>query len=69
MSTWQLILGSHWRRFAQYTYEEQAFDRLPELADALEVVGCRESELLGHLRVAGPHVRGCWAVDLILGKA
>jgi hypothetical protein len=24
--------------------------------------------LLAHLRGPGPHVRGCWAVDLILGK-
>jgi hypothetical protein len=43
--------------------------RLSVLADALEEAGCSEPELLGHLRSPGPHVRGCWALDLILGKA
>jgi hypothetical protein len=49
-------------------YDERAFDRLPILADALEDAGCDNAELLGHLRGPGPHVRGCWAVDLLLGK-
>jgi hypothetical protein len=53
---------------AQAIYEERAFDRLPILADALEDAGCADPDLLGHLRSAGPHVRGCWALDLILGK-
>jgi hypothetical protein len=38
------------------------------LADALEDAGCTDANLLGHLRSPGPHVRGCWAVDLVLGK-
>jgi hypothetical protein len=42
--------------------------RLAVLADALEEAGCADAELLGHLRAPGPHVRGCWALDLILGK-
>ena len=42
--------------------------RLSVLADALEEAGA-EGELLAHLRGPGPHVRGCWAVDLVLGKA
>jgi hypothetical protein len=37
--------------------------------DALERAGCTDAELLGHLRGPGPHVRGCWAVDLVLGKS
>jgi hypothetical protein len=53
---------------AQSIYEEHAFDRLPILADALEDAGCGNAELVGHLREPGPHVRGCWALDLILGK-
>jgi hypothetical protein len=53
---------------AQIIYESFAFDRLPHLADALEHAGCTDAELLGHLRSPGPHVRGCWAVDLVLGK-
>jgi hypothetical protein len=54
---------------AQTMYEERAFDRMPELADALEAAGCHEANILGHCRQAGPHVRGCWVVDVILGKS
>jgi hypothetical protein len=43
--------------------------RLVVLADALEDAGCTDSDLLGHVRSPGPHVRGCWAVDLVLGKS
>jgi hypothetical protein len=42
--------------------------RLAVLADALEDAGCDQADLLAHLRGSGPHVRGCWAVDLVLGK-
>jgi hypothetical protein len=42
--------------------------RLALLADALEDAGCADAVLLGHLRGPGPHVRGCWVVDLLLGK-
>ena len=45
------------------------FSDLPILADALEEAGCTDADLLGHLRGPGPHVRGCWAVDLLLGKS
>lgn len=60
---------------AQAAYDERelpagtlATARLAVLADALEDAGCDQADLLGHLRGPGPHVRGCWAVDLILGK-
>ena len=43
-------------------------DRLAVLADALEEAGCDNPDILGHLRGPGPHLRGCWVVDLILGK-
>jgi hypothetical protein len=42
--------------------------RLAILADALEEAGCSEQTILAHLRSPGPHVRGCWVVDLILTK-
>jgi hypothetical protein len=42
--------------------------RLAVLADALEDAGCTDADILEHLRGDGPHVRGCWAVDLLLGK-
>jgi len=41
-------------------------DRLAVLADALEDAGCDNAEVLSHLRGPGPHVRGCWGIDLIL---
>ena len=55
-------------RLAQSIYDDRAFDRLPILADALEEAGCNGAEILAHCRGPGPHVRGCRAVDLLLGK-
>src|SRR5262249_44215777 len=49
-------------------YDHRAFDRLPILADALEDAGCTDRDMLDHCRGPGPHVRGCWVIDLILGK-
>jgi hypothetical protein len=50
-------------------YADRAFDRLPVLADALQDAGCDHPDVLAHCRGPGPHARGCWVVDLILGKA
>jgi hypothetical protein len=50
-------------------YEDRAFERLPILSDALEEAGCNHADILAHCRDEGPHVRGCWVVDLLLGKA
>jgi hypothetical protein len=55
-------------KLAQATYTHRAFDRLPELANALEQAGCTNADILGHCRQPGAHVRGCWVVDLLLGK-
>jgi hypothetical protein len=50
-------------------YEERAFDRMPILADALEDAGCDNTDIIAHCRdPKGGHVRGCWVVDLVLGK-
>jgi hypothetical protein len=69
-------LESSWRhyndrisvRLAESIYDERAFDRLPILADALEDAGCDNPDILAHCRKGGQHVRGCWVVDLLLGK-
>jgi hypothetical protein len=60
---------------ARAAYEERRLPpgrldghRLLVLADALEEAGCAAAALLEHLRGPGPHVRGCWVVDLLLGK-
>jgi hypothetical protein len=62
------------RSLAQAAYDDRILPaglldpaRLAVLADALEEAGA-DAELLGHLRGPGPHVRGCWAVDAVLGK-
>jgi hypothetical protein len=55
-------------KLAHAIYEERAFDRLPVLADALEEAGCPDEAVLSHCRRPDEHVRGCWALDLLLGK-
>jgi hypothetical protein len=54
---------------ALHIYEDRAFHDLPILADALEDAGCADNVLLDHCRSGGEHVRGCWVLDLMLGKA
>jgi hypothetical protein len=58
---------------ATAAYEERALPsgaldtaRLAILADALEEAGCTSDDILNHLRGKGPHVRGCWALDVLL---
>jgi hypothetical protein len=53
---------------ARTIYEEKTFERLPILADSLMDAGCADEQVLEHCRSDGPHVRGCWVVDLILSK-
>ncbi|MBN9518873.1 hypothetical protein J0H58_10200 [bacterium] len=53
---------------ARGIYEGRAWGRMPVLADALEDAGCGSADVLEHCRGAGPHHRGCWVVDLVLGK-
>jgi hypothetical protein len=54
---------------AQGIYGDKAFDRMPILADALQDAGCENEAILSHCRGDGPHVRGCWVIDALLGKA
>jgi hypothetical protein len=56
------------RTLAEGIYQERAFDRMPILADALQDAGCDNEDILNHCRQPGKHVRGCWVVDLLLGK-
>jgi hypothetical protein len=56
-------------KLAQSIYDEHAFDRLPTLADALVAARCNNVEILSHCRNGKPHYRGCWVVDLVLGKS
>jgi hypothetical protein len=55
---------------ARGIYVDRAFDRMPILADALQDAGCDNDTVLTHCRdTALMHVRGCWVVDLVLGKS
>ena len=69
-----VVFDPSWRTstvlaLAQGIYDERAFDRMPILADALQDAGCDNDDILNHLRdPTAPHVRGCWALDLVLGK-
>lgn len=53
---------------ARQMYDARDFSAMPILADALQDAGCDGDDILNHCRSEGPHVRGCWAVDLVLGK-
>src|SRR5262249_35647373 len=53
---------------AESMYEARDCAAMPILADALEEAGCEQPDILAHCRGPGPHVRGCWVVDLVLGK-
>lgn len=64
---------SSWRTstvlsLANGIYQEKAFDRLPILADALMEAGCEDADILNHCRATQLHIRGCWALDLALGR-
>jgi hypothetical protein len=69
--TWR---GGFIAALAQAAYDNRRFPsghldlaRLAVLADGLEDAGCQDAQILGHLRGPGPHVRGCYVVDLVLG--
>lgn len=49
-------------------YDARDFSSMPILADALEEAGYTSADILDHCRGPGPHVRGCWVVDLLLEK-
>jgi hypothetical protein len=68
-----IIVDARWQTpvvtaLAETIYDQWAFDRLPILADALQDAGCENVEVLNHCRSDGPHVRGCWVLDLLTGR-
>jgi hypothetical protein len=69
----RVVFESVWRTpttltLAASIYEDRAFDRMPILADAMEEAGCDCTDILIHCRAPCTHVRGCWVIDLVLGK-
>ncbi len=65
---WLLWADGTVPNLARSIYDDRAFHRLPLLADALEDAGCADRSILAHCRGPGPHARGCWVIDLLLGK-
>jgi hypothetical protein len=72
---WQTWNGGTVVRLARAAYEKPAYPAgtldptcVAQLSDALEDAGCSDAAILDHLRGPGPHVRGCWAVDLLSGR-
>jgi hypothetical protein len=71
-----LVVDSRWlswndgavRKLATQVRDGDDLACMPVLADALEEAGCTDEDILGHLRDPGPHVRGCWVIDLLLDK-
>jgi hypothetical protein len=55
-------------RLARSIYDERRFENLPLLGDALMDAGCDQEEVVAHCRAGGEHFKGCWVVDLCLGR-
>jgi hypothetical protein len=67
-STWRKWRDGVLVEMARSIRDERRFTDLPLLADTLEEAGCTDGPLLQHCRDSGPHIRGCWALDLLLSK-
>jgi hypothetical protein len=67
--TWMAWEGGEVLRLARSIYDGNTFDHLPYLGDALEEAGCTDTRILDHCRSGQKHVRGCWLVDRLLGRA
>ena len=70
---WPVSFNREWHTstavaIAKGMYESRDFSPMPILADALQDAGCENEDILNHCRSDGPHVKGCWVVDLVLGK-
>jgi hypothetical protein len=66
-----VAVGPAWRTstvtaLAEVAWRTDDFGVLPVLADALDQAGCDNPDILGHVRGPGPHVRGCWVLDMLL---
>ena len=62
-------LSSTVTSLAERIYAERDFASMPILADALEDAGATDLQILNHCRLDGVHVRGCFLLDLLLGKS
>jgi hypothetical protein len=65
---WLQSNGGSIPALARRIYEERASHDMPALGDALMDAGCANADILAHCREPGEHVRGCWVLDVLLGK-
>lgn len=68
-----VALDPRWRTadvlgIARQLYDSRVYSPMPILADALMDAGCADEQVLDHCREPGLHVRGCWVLDIVLGK-
>ena len=66
---WLQGQGAAVSKIAQEIYDDRSFDRMPRLAIALNEAGCTNADIVVHCKNQGEHVRGCWVLDLLLGRA
>jgi hypothetical protein len=68
-SAWLSWGGGTVVKLAHSIYDNRRFEDMPVLGDALEEAGCDNREILAHCRGGSPHARGCWVLDMLLGKS
>lgn len=66
---WLSAIDSAIVELAQRVSKERSWGLLPDLADALELAGCTDQEIIDHCRQPGEHSSHCWVVDLLLVQA
>jgi hypothetical protein len=66
---WLAWSGGAVTALARGIRQDCRFEDLPLLADALEEAGCADESILEHCRRPGGHLRGCWVIDLLLGRS
>jgi hypothetical protein len=64
-ASWRYRNDSAARRLAEVIYNDQLFEDMPILGDALQDAGCEDERILRHCYEPGNHLRGCWVVDLV----
>lgn len=69
-----VAFDARWRtstiaKLAKVMYDSRDFTTMPLLGDALQDAGCNQADLVDHCRVSHLHIRGCWVIDLVLGKS
>jgi hypothetical protein len=65
---WMEWSGGTIPKLAREIYAGDGFDHLDLLVDTLEKAGCNEPTILDHLRGGGPHLRGCWVLEMLMGR-